>query len=205
MTSIPAARAERRARSLTAPLCAASALLASGALAAGLALGAAPAEDWQLAARYTARFAFLLFLPVYVASAWNRLAPSAASRWVRKRRRSLALAFATAHAIHLGALTAFQLTKAEAPDAVTLVVGGGAFVALGALAATSNDAAVRRLGRRWRPLHLFGVHYIWFVFAFSYFGRVAAGQLAFLPLFGAALGALALRIVAARRRRARSG
>ena len=43
---------------------------------------------------------------------------------------------------------------------------------------------------------------LWFVFAFSYAGRVAEGQLLFLPLLLAALGGLGLRI-AARRAQAR--
>lgn len=194
-------RPERAAlRPATATLCAGAALLALGAVALGHGLGGAPDERWQLAARYTARLAFLLFLPVYVASAWNRLWPSAASKFALRRRRALGLSFATAHAIHLAALTAFQVTKGAVPDAVTLAGGGGAFVAMFAMAATSNDAAVRRLGKRWRTLHRVGVHWLWFIFAFSYFGRVAAGDLFFLPLLGAAVGGLALRIVVLRRR-----
>jgi DMSO/TMAO reductase YedYZ heme-binding membrane subunit len=202
-TTSGARRAALRPR--TAAFCAAAAAIALAAVASGWVQGADTAERWQLAARYTARAAFLLFLPVYVASAWNRLWPSAASRFAMRRRRALGLAFATAHTIHLGALTAFQVTKGEMPDAVTIAVGGGAFVAMFALVATSNDAAVRRLGKRWRTLHRIGVHWLWFVFAFSYFGRVAEGRLGFVPLLGAAVGALGLRIVAWRRRRARSG
>ncbi len=177
------------------------------AIAAGFGLADATpdATAWQLAARYTARLAFLLFLPVYVASSWHRLAPSAATRWLMRRRRSLGLAFAIAHIVHLGALATFQVTSRGMPDFVTLGVGGGAFFVLFAMVATSNDAAVRRLGgRRWQRLHRFGMHYLWFVFAFSYAGRVAAGMWSFVPLLGVALAGLGLRIVAARvRTRAR--
>lgn len=200
--STAAARARTPLRPSIATLCAAAAILALAMIAVGFATGGDASERWQLAARYTARAAFLLFLPVYAASSWNRLWPSDASRWALRRRRALGLAFATAHAIHLGALTTFQVVENERPDAVTLIGGGGAFVAMFALVATSNDAAVRRLGRSWRRLHQVGVHWLWFIFAFSYFGRVAAGQLRFVPLFAAALAVLAMRI-AARRRRAR--
>jgi DMSO/TMAO reductase YedYZ heme-binding membrane subunit len=182
----------------------------AGGLAAvlvGLGAGGPGAEGLRLAARYTARFSFLLFLPVFVASAWHGLAPSAASRFALRRRRALGLGFASAHAVHLGALTAALRAAGEAPDAAAAVVGGGAYVATFAMAATSNDAAVRKLGRHWRTLHRVGVHWIWFVFAFSYAGRVAAGDLFFAPFVALALGALGVRLWAlrARRRTGRAG
>jgi DMSO/TMAO reductase YedYZ heme-binding membrane subunit len=197
-----APRASPRPRFATRVLCAAAFLLAAGALAFGLASASAPDERWQHAARYTARVAFLLFLLPYTASAWHRLAPSAASRFVLRRRRSSGLAFATAHTVHFAALVTYQVTVGKWPEPLTLVVGGGAFLVMWAMAATSHDAAVRRLGARWRQLHRVGIHWLWFVFAFTYAGRVAAGQLFFLPFLAAALGGLGLR-VAARRARAR--
>jgi methionine sulfoxide reductase heme-binding subunit len=198
--SAAAERTVVRPRSLTLPLCAAAALLAGSAIATALALGADAVEQARFAARFTARVSFLLFLPVYVASSWNQLAPSAASRFAFRRRRSLGLAFATAHTIHLGALTTFQVLTREVPNTVTFVFGGGAYLALFALVATSSDAAVRRLGKRWRRLHQVGVHWLWFVFAFSYSGRVAGGQLFFVPFAAAAFAGLGLRIAAWRRR-----
>jgi DMSO/TMAO reductase YedYZ heme-binding membrane subunit len=201
MTAASAPRpAATRSPSLTPRLCAAAFVLASGALALGLASGAAPDERWQHAARYTARLAFLLFLPVYVASSWHRLAPGAASRFVLRGRRSFGLAFATAHTVHLCALTTYQISVRQWPDAVTLIVGGGAFAVMFAMVATSSDAAVRRLGRRWRQIHALGIHWLWFVFSFSYAGRVAEGRLAFAPLLAAALAGLGLRLAAARAR-----
>lgn len=194
--------AGRRLRRLTLPLCAAVALAAGGVVALAVGSAVEASEGWRLAARYTARLSFFCFLPVYVASAWQRLAPGDVPRWLMRNRRSLGLAFATAHTVHLAALTTFNGVAGERPDAATLVVGGGAYVLLYAMAATSSDAALRRLGtRRWKQLHAVGVHWLWFVFAFSYGGRVAAGQLAFVPLFGLALGALGLRVAA----RLRSG
>lgn len=193
-----AAAKPRSATPSSVGLCA---VLALGCLSIGLAAGAAPDERWQLAARYTARLSFLLFLPVYAASAWHRLAPSAASRFVMRRRRAFGLGFATAHTVHLCALTTYQVTVEKWPDAATLIVGGGAYAAMFAMAATSNDAAVRRLGRSWRRLHSVGIHWLWFVFTFSYAGRVLGGRLAFAPFLAAALGGLGLRIAAARARR----
>lgn len=191
-----------RARAIAAA-CAAAGALAIAAVAIGLARGGDPAEAARLAARYSARVAFLLFLPVYAASAWHRLARSAASRFVVEQRRALGLAFATAHTVHLGALVAFQVLAGERPDLPTVVAGGGAYLAMFAMAATSHDAAVRRLGRRWRTLHRIGLHWLWFVFAFSYTGRLAAGQLFFAPFAALAFAGLAARVVAWRRDRDR--
>jgi DMSO/TMAO reductase YedYZ heme-binding membrane subunit len=198
-TRAPAARL----RPTTGALCAGAAALALGAIALGQLGGSAADERWQLAARYTARLAFLLFLPVYVASSWNRLWPSDASRFAMRRRRALGLSFATAHTIHLIALTTHSIVASDVPDPATLVGGGGAFVAMFAMAVTSSDAAVRRLGRNWLRLHRVGVHWLWYVFAFSYAGRVADGRLFFAPLLALALGGLGVRILAWRRRRAK--
>jgi methionine sulfoxide reductase heme-binding subunit len=197
----PRAGPARRSGRAIAIACAGALAGALGAADVGLAWGESGPEGLRLAARYTARFAFLLFLPVYAASAWHRLAPSAASRFVLARRRALGLAFASAHTVHLAALTGALRAAGETPDPATLVGGGGAYLLTFAMAATSSDAAVRRLGRHWRKLHRVGVHWLWFVFAFSYAGRVAAGDAFFAPFLVLALGALALRLVAWRTRR----
>ncbi len=183
--------------------CAAAALGAAIAVAVGHALASTPVEQWRLAARYTARFSVLIFVAVFVASSWNRLAPGAASRFVLRRRRALGLAFATAHTIHLGALVTFNVLAGEVPRLPSLIVGGGAYAAMFAMAATSNDFSVRRLGRNWVRLHKVGIYWLWFVFTFSYGGRVFGGQPGFLPFFALLVGGLGLRIAAARARTTR--
>lgn len=198
MTATAAVR-PTRARSLTVPFCLAAAAIASAAVATGFAFAPTPDERWQLAARFTARTSFLLFLPVFVASSWNRLWPSDASRFAMRNRRSLGLAFATAHTIHFVALAMTQTMRGEMPSAATLIGGGGAYVAMIAMVATSNDAAVRLLGKNWRRLHKVGIYWLWFIFTFSYTGRVASGKLFFVPFVAALLGGLGLRIWAARR------
>ena len=185
---------------IVAPITAA----ALAALFAGLLTGATPDESWKLAARYTARLSFWVFLLAYVASAWNRLWPGDLARQLVRRRRGVGLAFAAAHGVHLVALVQYNLVTAQVPDATTLIVGGGAYVAMFAMAATSNDASVRALGRHWRTLHRIGIHWLWFVFTFSYAGRVAGGDLSFVPMLAAALGGLCLRIAGWRRARGRS-
>jgi methionine sulfoxide reductase heme-binding subunit len=187
--------------STTGRLCAFAGL--GALLVVGYALhgGASAAESWQLAARYTARFSFMVFLLVFLARPWNSLASSTLSRTLLLRRRSLGLAFATAHTVHLAALTTFFAVKGARPDPITAIVGGGAYLTLYAMAATSTDTAVRRLGRNWRRLHAFGVYYLWFVFAFTYGVRTLERGSWYAPFFATAIAALALRLVARRKRR----
>ena len=118
------------------------------------------------------------------------------------RRRALGLSFATAHTIHLGALITFHSLAGEFPNAVTLAGGGGAYLMMFAMAATSNDASVRRLGRNWVRLHKVGIYWLWFIFTFSYAGRVFDGQLEFAPFLALLVAGLGLRVAAARVRSA---
>lgn len=196
--SVAVARSTSAARSPATIAIGCAVATAAGAAAVLLGLGAAPTavDGWRLAARWTARVSFLLFAPVYVASAWYRLAPGTASRALMRRRRAAGLAFATAHTVHLASLVTFFVVSGQSPEPITIVVGGGAYLTMFAMAATSTDAAVRRLGRNWKRLHAFGIHYLWFVFAFSYYGRVAAGDASYAPLLALALTGLGLRGVA---------
>lgn len=82
----------------------------------------------------------------------------------------------------------------------------GEYVLLYAMALTSNDASQRAMGIWWKRLHTVGIHWLWFIFTFSYFGRIMdparmAQGLIFFPICIAALG---LRLAAwskARRKR----
>ena len=183
------------------PACAVAAVASLAAVAGGLAAGADAAEGWQLAARYTARLAFPIFLAAFVASPWHRLRPGPASRWLLRHRRAVGLAFATVFAAHLVSLVTFNVLEGTVPDAPTLEVGGGALLATALMAATSNDAAVRALGAtRWRRLHTVGVWWLWLVFTITYGGRVARSP-DFFALFAlACVAALALRIAGRRGR-----
>ncbi len=190
--------ADARSRDI-ALFCAAGGAVAVLAAVAGHAWGSDPANGWQLAARYTARVAFPPFLAVFVASAWQRLAPGPVPRWLVRHRRALGLAFATMFTVHLICLTGFSLASGTAPDATTLIGGGGAFLAMYALVLTSTDGAVRRLGaKRWRRLHTFGVYYLWFIFTFSYAGRLASAPGFFAPFALACVLGLAVRLVGRR-------
>jgi len=188
----------RNRTSIAVALCAVAAVGASSIIATSLAAYPVPSDGWQHAARYTARFSFVIFLAVFLARPWHQFWPSQTTRWAVLHRRGLGLAFATAHLIHLYALTRFRLDNKQMPTlGLALVSGVGAYVLIAAMAVTSNDAAVRMLGsRNWKRLHRVGIYWIWFAFFEFYVFRIAAGKLFFVPFALVALAALSLRVAA---------
>lgn len=156
-----------------------------------------PASDksWQLWARYTARLSFFLFLAAYVAAPLYELAQNKATDWLRRNRRNSGISFGIAHTIHLVALVAFLVISQSGADLPTIIVGGGAYVAMFFMLATSNDGALRRMGKtNWRRLHKFGAHYLAFVFAFTYTSGYFAGYGKPLFLIFLIWAAIVLRI-----------
>lgn len=126
--------------------------------------------------RITARTSVFFFLAAFTASALMKLWRTEAARFLVMNRRQIGLAFALAHFIHLGALIAFFAVSGERPGLVTIIGGGGAYLFIALMAATSNDWSVRKLGPYWRRLHLTGSWYVWVIFLNSYAGRVAEGR-----------------------------
>ena len=158
-------------------------------------IGTLQIEAWQLWARYTARLSFFLFLAVYLASPLYQLAQNKATHWLRVNRRNAGISFGIAHIIHLGALIMFLILSGRPTGLETLIVGGGAYVAMFAMLATSTDGAIRRLGaQNWRRLHKFGVHYLAFVFAVTYTGGVGKPEAKPMALIVLIWGAIVLRL-----------
>jgi DMSO/TMAO reductase YedYZ heme-binding membrane subunit len=155
------------------------------------------AEGLQLLNRYLARAGFLLFLPIYAASPLVRLAPGPATRALVRSRRSVGLAYALVMAAHLTVIVAWYATPEIPLEPDLSVIGGGlGMLLIGALAATSNDAAVRRLGRRaWRLLHGLTLHFLWLIYAVTYLGRVTEGA-EYWPGLAATLALPGLRLAA---------
>ena len=178
-------------------------LLGLGAIWVGIVWGSTPQDQAQLAARYTARVAFPLFLLTYLASSLFTLSPNARSEALVRTRRQWGLSFALAHIIHLGALISFYRISGWEVSGVTLSGGGLAYVMLALMAATSNDWSMRRLGRWWKRLHSFGIHWLWFIFTFTYFGRLLdpASFERGIVQFILCLSALGVRLAARRKRR----
>ena len=160
-----------------------------------------PVEGWLHAARYTARLSFPIFLTAFLASSLAYWLPSETTRWLRANRRYLGLSFAFAHFVHLGALiTYLNLSGDNSRSLQTFLGGGGAYVMIALMALTSNNWSQRTLGpKAWGWLHWFGVYYIWFIFTFSYLGRVTKDvpqepRIIYITLFGLAVTALLVRI-----------
>jgi methionine sulfoxide reductase heme-binding subunit len=123
--------------------------------------------------RATAFTSAVAFLPAFTASALQRLWPGGVSRWLMANRRYLGLSVAASHFWHLVALVTLAVllpTFVAGIPMATLVFGGAGFVLLGLMAATSNDASQRTLGRAWGWLHTLGVYVLWLDFTVTYAG-----------------------------------
>jgi DMSO/TMAO reductase YedYZ heme-binding membrane subunit len=175
------------------------------AVAAGFAMGADTVAQWQLAARWTARVGFPILILTYLASSLATLWPSDMSRALLRDRRWWGLGFAASHTVHLVALVVFLRLSGGTRPLLTLLGGGFAYVLLYLMALTSSNAAQRALGANWKRLHTAGIHWLWFIFAFSYLGRAMKPETMVEGSIGftIAMGALALRLAAVRKRRAR--
>lgn len=173
------------------------------ALVSGLQVGTDAIEGWRLAARWTARVGFPILILTYSASSLVRLWPNRATKALLRDRRWWGLGFFASHTVHLLALLTYLNLSGEGRPLPVLIGGGGAYVMLFAMAATSNEAAMRALGRNWKRLHTLGIHWLWFVFFVSYLGRAAKGEPMGLVGTAVCLLALGLRLVAAVRSRKR--
>ncbi|MFM6853419.1 MAG: hypothetical protein ACKOUM_04995, partial [Sphingopyxis sp.] len=155
----------------TMPL-ALAATMAGGTMALALTLDTDMVEQWRMAARWTARIGFPLFIIAFTASALVRLWPTAITRAIVARRRQWGLAFALTHTIHLGALLTYLAVSGEQRPVPTLIGGALGYIALLAMAATSNNASQHALGAQGQRLHSVGAYILWFIFTFSYAGRI---------------------------------
>ena len=181
--------------------------LAVGGLAGLLALGAGLAvlgnsvDGWRLDARMTARIGFPILLLTYSASSLGLVWHSPVARAVWRDRRWWGLGFAACHTVHLFALVTAIRMGAPFPKLLTLLGGGAGYVLMYVMVLTSNKRAMVTLGRNWKRLHSAGIHWLWFVFLFSYLGRAFRPETMVEGVIGTALAlaALGLRLLARRR------
>jgi hypothetical protein len=191
-----------------------SALILLAMSAAILAIAGTGEDGLRLLIRATARTSVILFGFAFAASSLRRLWPTPETGWLLRQRRYVGLSFAVSHFLHLAAIGALSLLLGDGFEVtpVTKIFGGGAYVMLTLMVATSFDRSAAWLGpRRWRLLHKTGMYWLWIVFANSYLARavmaVAMGSESPLYLLPAlwVLAMLGVRIAAwLRARRPRS-
>jgi DMSO/TMAO reductase YedYZ heme-binding membrane subunit len=129
-----------------------------------------PSGFFLLWTRYSAHLAFLFLLVAFLTSTARRRWRHPVTRVLMNYRRQLGLGFATAHAFHLAALTLLLLNLEGFSVTASLAVAAFGYAVTTALAVTSNNWSVRRLGvKRWRLLHTTGINILmlYFFVAFS--------------------------------------
>ena len=166
------------------------------------------AEAAQAMTRFTARVSLFLFALAFSASALHKLLRSDATAELLRKRRQFGISFAISHTIHLLAIIVFfSLTGEEAPM-LTLIFGGLAYLLIYAMAFTSNDWSVKKLGaKNWKLLHKIGVFYVWGIFFITYLRRLLPAKIdeprpggskaEFIIAFVVVVAILLLRIAAA--------
>ncbi|NLR70107.1 hypothetical protein HGI47_04365 [Novosphingobium sp. ERN07] len=171
--------------------------------AAGLFSGGNTLEGWSLAARWTARAGFPIFLATYLASSLVRLAPAPWSRALMRDRRWWGLGFAASHTVHFVALVVATNLNPEPRTIASLVPGGIAYAFIALMALTSSKAAMRALGQNWKRLHSTGIHVIWLIYTLAYAKRIPAPETRAIGIVMTALAITALILrLAARQKRA---
>ncbi|WP_155926786.1 hypothetical protein [Mycolicibacterium sp. CBMA 234] len=153
--------------------------------------------------RITARTSAVLFLLAFTASAAYRLWPNDATKWVRRNRRYLGVAFAGSHLVHAGFIVAsvvlssarFKAGVERTPHAV-YVLDTIAYGFILAMAITSFDRIAKQMQyATWRRLHVIGSYVIWLTFFVAYWRRGITYPLFYGPFLLIILAALVIRSV----------
>lgn len=131
----------------------------------------------RMVIRFTARTSLLFFCLAFSAAALARLWPNAWTRWQRRNRRYLGLAFAASHGLHALAIGCFAAMDpagyAAATSAASYVFGGLGYACVIAMTATSFQRPAAALGpRAWRALHLACGYYLLFQFTAAFAKRI---------------------------------
>lgn len=168
--------------------------LGLGALYLGLSTGTDAADAWGRAARWTARIGLPIFLLTYAASSLGKLWPGDLTRALWRDRRWWGLGFAACHTVHLYALIQALEASGEQRTFASLVPGGTAYLLIFLMALTSSDAAMRALGKNWKRLHRFGIHYVWLIWTLAYSLRIGDPETRPEGIYGAALCLTALTV-----------
>lgn len=164
-------------------------------------VGGVSEETIRSGLRVTARASFVLFFAAFTASVAHRLWPaSPVTRWQRRNRRYLGVAFAASHLVHAAMIAAFATLVPEAFHEHTTrtspIPASITYLVILAMTVTSFDRTAAWLGRRgWRVLHAVGGFVIWAAFLMSFGSRALGMPGYWLPTIFV-IGAMALKVIA---------
>lgn len=161
-----------------------------------------PPGFFLLWTRYSAHLAFLFLLVAFLTSTARSRWRHPVTRVLMDYRRQLGLGFATAHAFHLAALTLLLLNLEGFSVTASLAVAAFGYAVTTALAVTSNNWSVRRLGvKRWRLLHTTGINILmlYFFVAFSA-ALIQKGDTVYVVYVLAIIGAVVAKAAARKTR-----
>ena len=136
-------------------------------------IGTASEDSALLWARYSANLSFLYLFAAFSASALNLRFKNQTTNFLLRNRRYFGLSFAIAHTFHLVALIYFFLGGNDQPSMVSIVGGGFGYFLMYAMALTSADKMVRRVGiKNWKLLHSIGINYLVIAFLFTFIANI---------------------------------
>ncbi|MCU0537873.1 MAG: hypothetical protein MUD14_28645 [Hydrococcus sp. Prado102] len=152
----------------------------------------------RMAIRATGRSSCLLFIGAFVASSLRKLWSTPFSAWLLKNRRYLGVSMAVSHTYHAIALFGLWLvTSGAAPKIEPLGTFG--YMLLIAMTVTSFDRPAAWLGkRRWKILHVTGMHFLWLGLLFEYSFRLSKSPFVYSPFVILLVVAMILRFAASR-------
>jgi DMSO/TMAO reductase YedYZ heme-binding membrane subunit len=124
------------------------------------------AKSWT---RYSAHLSFYYFFLSFAASSFNSYFRYSVTKTILSHRRYFGISFTIAHSFHLIALTYFFTVSVESPALVSIIGGGAGYLIMYAMAFTSNDRMVKRIGeRKWKILHKIGSSYLVVIFIYAF-------------------------------------
>lgn len=179
----------------------------AGVLSFAAALWLHPVKDQTLwAVRYTARIGLPFVLLAYVAGPLRELVGGAWTHTIAAARRQLGLSFAVSHTFHLIAIAWFVPLHPEwlvAPENAGWPFSVIVYLLMYAMAFTSNQAAMVRLGPWWGRMHRIGIHLLLIIYAFNYVVSVLPHNQLLAAVFGPLIiAAFVIRLLMFARRRA---
>ncbi|SCX32008.1 hypothetical protein SAMN02799620_05486 [Mycolicibacterium fluoranthenivorans] len=171
------------------------------------------ASGANLGIRITARASAVLFLLAFTASSLYQLWPTDTTRWIRRNRRYLGVAFAGSHVVHAFFIIAtivlntprFDAGVERTPHGV-YVIDFIAYAFVIAMTVTSFDRIAKRMQYPvWHRLHLTGSYVIWFAFFIAYWRRGVTYTEFYGPFLIIVLAALVVRFIAKAKRYSNRG